>query len=357
MRRHGFLAAMLLGVALATTWMLNRQNDLDASEENSRSFREALTRSAANADPVEDPNGLKLNYFDATWDRVLRNVAEQQGLTLILDEIPPGRFARRDRRTYDLKSALRILNSELEPQGYRLLCQNDYLIVLNLDRARTEYARPRLGSHSAVAADAESRPGSRQGENAEPLIKPAAAPHLRSAGMVRELDSGRSATSSALVNRNSGSGNSFEDHAARFGSAITPISQQSTISDEGPDASAEPQPIVKQSYTCSNLMAADLARTVYLVFEKRAELQRDGIQGLPSFAVFETASDDQSAGVRIPLFRVGIDQSKNQLIVEAPALRMHALESLMKQLDKPANAAAETVKVLPIGRATCRARV
>jgi general secretion pathway protein D len=94
------------------------------------------------ATEVED--GIRLNYFDTTWAKVLKDVAESQEMTLVMDSVPPGRFARRDKKQYDLDTAIRILNKELEPQGYRLLVQKSYLIVLNLDKARTEYSRPSI---------------------------------------------------------------------------------------------------------------------------------------------------------------------------------------------------------------------
>ncbi len=43
-----------------------------------------------------------------------------------MKEVPPGRFARLDGTRYELASALRLLNTELEPQGYRLLHQNEF---------------------------------------------------------------------------------------------------------------------------------------------------------------------------------------------------------------------------------------
>ena len=74
----------------------------------------------------------------------LQDLAKHSELTLVMDKVPPGRFARKDKREYDVDDAIRILNSELESQGYRLLRQKQFLVVLNLDKARTEYARPRL---------------------------------------------------------------------------------------------------------------------------------------------------------------------------------------------------------------------
>lgn len=374
MRRHGFLAAMLLGTAATTGWLLQRNTDLGASEENGRSFREALAGSSVEAEPVEGPEGIKLNFFDATWERVLRSVAEQQQLTLVMDQVPPGRYARRDRRLYDLHAAIRILNSELEPQGYRLLHQNGYLIVLNLDQARTEYARPRLGSASAIAdaaQPADLTSGVQPADRAEPLIRSSQSLQARDTAPLRK-DRPASPTSSANA-ITSASASRPLDAAQRpapdweqFGTPVRPVSQSApadaavggqsagtgqsavagtaTPSQTLPDPAAD-GPMETRTYACTSIKAADLARTIYLVFEKRAELQRDGIQGLPSFAVFASAGEKDAAGK--PLFRIGIDQTNNQLLIEAPAGRLRPLQSLMVELDRPPQQNQDTVRLLP----------
>jgi general secretion pathway protein D len=355
-RRHGFLAAMLLGTAATTGWVLHRYSSLDASEETTGSFREALSRAEAEVSATEDPNGVRLNYFETTWDRVLRNIAEQQDLTLIMDEVPPGRYARRDRKLYDPGSAIRILNSELEPQGYRLLLQNNYLIVLNLDQARTEYARPRM-SNSSLTKDIGAAESDASGEGA---FRPGDTPSRPvSMAPLRKNRDGRGVTVDTQEPARNTDGRRSGD---RFGVPVTPVSQTSSADEPqghsaGADAGtsqgsqvavSQPSgPMEVQSFSCSTNRAADLARNIYLVFEKRAELQRDGIQGLPSFAVFQPATDSQVATARVPLFRIGIDQSENRLLIEAPSNRMGHLRSLLTELDRPAQLSEETVRLVP----------
>lgn len=349
MRRHGFLAAILLGTAATTGWVLSRPDGLDASEENGRSFREALTRTAAETEPVEDPEGVRLNFFDATWERVLKNVADQQQLTLVMDEIPPGHYARRDKKFYDIDSAVRILNAELESQGYRLLRQNEFLIVLNLDKARTEYSRPRLGSSSALASS-DGRPGVRPTATTPTRSIPLRtnthshfrdpATGLRGIAQTADNDTGESDETTSPSSR------------SRFG---TPVSQVSYMTQtEGAtqtEAAARnletPLPVVTQTVECRNTKASELARTIYLVFEKRAKLELEGINGLPSFTVFEPAKDGQSTPTNTAVFRIGIDQNLNQLIIEAPQNKQPHLKSLIAELDKPADLSNSTVKLLP----------
>ncbi len=360
MRRHGFLAAMLLGTAATSVWLLNRDTDLGASEESARSFREALARTSAEQSAVEDPNGVRLNFFDATWDRVLRNISEQQDLVLVMDQVPAGRFARRDRKSYDLDSAVRILNSELEPQGYRLLRQNNYLIVLNLDQARTEYARPRLEQADASRLiDQRSRAASYAQTPAPAAQRNQADPSTAmSPPTVGDRFPTAFASQSSVISNGGSShqaqaaGHQAAGHQASFGTPIRAASfrAQETAPVAAPTAAmAAAGPMVTQEFTCKNTKAADLARTIYLVFEKRAELQRDGVQGLPSFAVFNPGDTDVLDENRAAVFRIGIDQSNNRILIEAPADRARHLRSLAAELDKPAEATStnDAVKLVP----------
>ena len=152
-RRRGFLAMLLIGAVASSAWLMNQQHMLNASEDDVRSFREAFSGTDPTADAVEQPDGVKLNYFDSRWDRVLKDLADQAELTLVMDRIPHGTFARRDRTRYEIDSAVQIVNSELEAQGFRLIHQGNFLVVLKLDQARARYARPVLNDWQAAHAN------------------------------------------------------------------------------------------------------------------------------------------------------------------------------------------------------------
>ena len=357
MKRHGLLAAGILGSVTAFCLLLNRHHGLSASEEEARSFRQALGNSGSaqveEFEQVED--GFRINYFDATWNRVLQDLAKHEELTLVMDKVPPGRFARKDKHAYNVDSAIRILNSELEVQGYRLVRQKQFLVVLNLDKARTEYARPRISQipestttqsssvdrlvHSAstsrvVASDDEGR--------ATPLFG-SEHPHSgRRSGYVtspRTLPSGIRQTAAS---------DDQQPTLDNFVSQIRPVSNtQQVESDEEDNVPAPPAMMLKQ-IDIEHARASDLARTIYVVFEKRAELMQEGINGLPTFAVFDSAQDGSADKTSPPLFRIGIDQQVNQLLIEAPASRMTQLLKLVRDLDQTAKPDdEETVKLVP----------
>ena len=340
MKRQGFLAAGLLGSATAVCLLLNRHGGLGASEEASRSFREALV--GANEPPLDEAeDGVRLNYFDATWAKVLKDVAESHELTLVMDSVPPGRYARRDKKEYDLPSAIRILNGELEPQGYRLLVQKQFLIVLNLDKARTEYARPQLSQSRSQAKNASSTAVAEKQSDRENRQLHSSLVHDKPDAMSSKTDVQSSEKRSRKMSIDIDDDQTTEEASP----LIRPVSHGSKVVPDDSAVSEETGPPVIEEIALQNGNASDLARTIYVIFEKRAELQKQGINGLPSFAVYDRAEDGSAKKESGPLFRVGIDQSNNQLMIEASASRINHLRKLVTDLDKP-NGADESVKVV-----------
>ena len=98
---------------------------------------------------------VRLNFFNSTWSNVLRKVAESTGSELVIQRSPAGRFTRYDAKRYSRTDAVRILNRELEPKGFRLLEQGKFLVVLHLDALRSRYQRPRLPASERGARNAE----------------------------------------------------------------------------------------------------------------------------------------------------------------------------------------------------------
>ena len=73
---------------------------------------------------------LRMNFAAANWDDVLKKVAADSSLTLVMDKIPKGRFTRTDLKKYRRTDALRMLNDELEKQDFRVVEQGQFLVVL-----------------------------------------------------------------------------------------------------------------------------------------------------------------------------------------------------------------------------------
>lgn len=334
MRRHGFLAIMLAGVAAGGAWLLNQDYRLDASEEASRSFREALQGQSGSDVPVEAEDGIRLNFFEASWDRVLQNVAEQGNLILVMDKIPHGRYARRDRARYRPDSVIRILNSELESQGFRLIAQGNYLVVLKLDQARTRYARSTVAPVAQTPSEEppvdvgawENAPASADGaprNTASPPVKRAS----QQRPVAPQETTGRQPPQSAET---------------PFADTLTPRKPPVDAVVKAPEI--DDGPLISSRVVIRHSKAADVARSVYLVFETRAELIRNGFEGLPTLVVKSAGSADPAATT---IFRIAIDQKKNELLIEASKTRVKHIVRLIAELDKPQEQDAETVKILP----------
>lgn len=368
MKRHGLIAAGILGSATAVCLLLYRHNVLSASEDEARSFREALRGTeAVDEGSVED--GFRINYFDATWHRVLQDLAKHYELTLVMDKVPPGRYARKDKREYDIDAAIRILNAELESQGYRLLLQKQFLVVLNLDKARTEYARPgvpqdgRRNADDISATDRFVRAASMSETIETSGGDGEAIPLLRSDDDQFDSHSSGSRGSSGFVTSPRTRPSHIRERAAaadesqlrnHFRPPVRSVSKTGRVNaDEQPEPTDQrPEspaagPMVLRSVDIQNGKASEIARTIYIVFEKRTELQKQGINGLPTFIVHDRADDGTADKSARPLFRIGIDQETNRVLIEAPAARMTQLQKLVADLDQAAEASdSDTVKVV-----------
>jgi len=320
-RHHGFMAVAVAGAAAATGWILSRSDIVDAYEEQPSSYRETYSQASAELKAVEDPKGIRLNYYDARWGRVLGDFSRRTGLTLVMEKVPPGRFARRDRTRYAADDCIHILNRELESLGYRLLRQGQFLIVLHLDQARTRYARPVLPEKQSG--------GSQRSENeAEPVRVWSARVDRLNTGLVSDSHetadaARRPGTTTDIPIRTSG----FQDDPGRTAHTDEPVSR------DPPSGT-----LVIRQLEVRHGTAAEIARTVYLVFDRRAELIPKGIQNQPTFVVYDTDDENRTGD---PLFRIAIDEKQNRLIVEADIKRADQLIKLLQRLDMPR---AETEK-------------
>ncbi|MEY3175057.1 MAG: putative ral secretion pathway protein [Planctomycetota bacterium] len=365
MKRQGLVAAGLIGSAATVCVLLNQHLHLGAAEDGKKSFREAL-KGAPEPELVEKEDGIRLNYFDASWDRVLKNLAEGSDLTLVMEKTPPGRFARRDRTRYDLNSAVRILNSELEPLGYRLLHQNGFLIVLNLDQARTEYARPRLNAdssqprspvtrqfvrnnasgHEAAEEEAAEFTAEEQSAPASPRSSATKSTSPKTRSRVPSVVPASAEETPARGNRSSTPARSSrirpvsatrQETAAETAAAETAVAQ-----------AADDSPLKTEEIPLQQGSASDVARTLYVVFRNRAELEKPGLGGFPGYIVRSNPVEGSSDSEPVVLFRVGIDQDSNTLLIEAPQKRLPHLRKLVTDLDRPAEEDADSaVKLLP----------
>ncbi|MFG0332873.1 MAG: secretin N-terminal domain-containing protein, partial [Maioricimonas sp. JB049] len=249
---------------------------------------------------------LRLNYISTTWAKVLNDLAEKTGSTLVMYDIPPGRYNRQDWDQHSRPEAVRILNRELEPLGFRILEKGEFLTVIEMRRARTQYRRP---------ATPEDRPASSQYDE-----RPVAARYERRFDSI--TDSIRSQQRLATTPR------------TMDGRIRTVGHEESTVTESAarPAPQPAPQPQSTLVVAVEKQPAAEVARRIYKTFQSRARLIDAGPNGLPAFEVAPLKSEGDVAGT---WFTVEIDTTRNELTIAAPKPVANALASLVRRLDTP----------------------
>ena len=85
---------------------------------------------------------FSFNFRGAPWEQVLQMYADGAGLTLDLNQIPPGTFSHSDDNKYSARRTLDILNGYLLRKEYAMIENDGFLIVLNTDNGIPSYLVP-----------------------------------------------------------------------------------------------------------------------------------------------------------------------------------------------------------------------
>lgn len=273
--------------------------------------------------PDEDVANITLNHLQSTWDQVLRKVAEESGLTLVMDVLPKGFFSRRDKRPHTLEETFQILNRELEPKGFRLLQKGNFLVVLDLRSAKAKYIRPTIQSAGQTAQQPD-----------------------QTQAAVKRVEHQTAAQSPApSVNH---ADTAAADEPAAFKNSARKIQKQPGEPQE------EPQRVLFSVHPRS-IHSTDILRLFYHAFETRSELQGEGPRGLPGIVVFDqrqqTLTNIQNSKSLNVIsaqvdFRIGLDKQNNELVFEAPREKAMALKTTVLKLDRSANGYAESVQLV-----------
>lgn len=281
---------------------------------------------------VEEPTRIKMNYMRASWQKVLEDLAAATQTQLVADKFPKKTFSRYDRRVYSATEALRIINNEIEPQGYRAMFKGQFLVVIDLPTARVDYPRaviPAGGTKSAFQPD----------DRVE-----------QTAGDIVEIPAPRAATRTTPVRPRQNT-RAQETNSARSDQ----VAWQIPKGDETPAAEAARSPAITTEETSITPIrlrkrdAVSISRIIYRAFKAQAEQIDDGPQGLPGFRVFAPTQTDGKAdvdGPRIQRFAVGIDDERNMLVVEAGARETRAVSNLIRSLDTLPNAQQPAIRAV-----------
>lgn len=82
---------------------------------------------------------FSFNFRNELWERVLQMYADGAGLTLDLNQVPPGTFSHYDDNSYSQKKTLDILNGYLNRKGFVMIEKDGFLSVMNTDNGIPPY--------------------------------------------------------------------------------------------------------------------------------------------------------------------------------------------------------------------------
>jgi general secretion pathway protein D len=290
--------------------------------------------SERSADATPAANGVSLKFFNADWPTILQKVADESGSTLVMHEIPPGHWTRRDKTPYTRHEAVQILNRELEPEGFRILEKNEFLIVVHQRSLRTRYRRPERPTEPEWQADAAPRPQFTEAELPKRSVTPIATREQQRSpqqpGQIRLASDAQPVPASEPAKTSA---------ANPIAAAPAPPALQSALPEGWTHTALTPQSPVR-----------DLAGTLYKAHKLRAELVDAGVAGLPAFRViFPAAKNGAVEG-----FEVAIDISKNQIVIASDADRVKRLTSLFQTLDRENNAFEQPIQLVAADEETAK---
>ncbi len=241
---------------------------------------------------------VRLNYISTPWSKVLNDIAAKSGSTLVLHDVPPGKFSRRDWSRHSRQDAVQILNRELEPKGFRIHVKDQFLTVMQSRRSRPEYQRPVAPQldqqRRQISETTPSLPAKPIGQwvnspKQEPVkIQPPSAEYLRG----------------------------------------TSLLQLAAFEKEETQPAADP--VTTLAVSPQNRSALDIAKQIHKAFKRRSRLENAGPNGHPAFIVEHAKKGEKAGEVQ---FSMEIDTSKNRLLITAEEKVQSGLKALIEQID------------------------
>ena len=119
---------------------------------------ETSDSASAEDDGADKVANIRLNYMDASWSKVLKEVAEATDTELVADVLPTStkKFSRWDLKRHTRAETLKILNEALAPDNFKLQFKGRLLILTqHKEKAHHEYpaAVLRGGRRDVVNSD------------------------------------------------------------------------------------------------------------------------------------------------------------------------------------------------------------
>ncbi|MFH5806343.1 secretin N-terminal domain-containing protein, partial [Alienimonas sp. DA493] len=280
----------------------------------------------APASPPPAKAAVTMRHFNAPWPTVLRKLAEESGSHLVMKDVPPGRFSRFDRGEYTRDEAVKMLNQRLEPDGFRILEQGPNLIVISDRSVRQDYRRP-------TAPGAEGRPLHDPATALTPLPEPTARRRDFSSVLPHRDAAVRPAGRTAREAAEDYAAEQVQNaaHAEPMEPDAAPVFDLTAGAVAAAADAAEP---VTVTVRVSRGNAKAVARTLMLAVGDHAKLLDRGPGGFPAFAAYRPQPGAEPDLTGTPAYSIGMDETKDELIVTAPGKRAEQIAAALTAIDR-----------------------
>lgn len=316
---------------------------------------------------------IKLNYYSASWARVLQDLAATNDMEVIADHLPKGRFSRIDRTEYTRKEAMRIINREIEPQGLRLIEKGQFLIMIETTATRPQYAPAVLPKKNAkiipeeTGVEEEEVVVKQSGFQAETIVpakdeRPVNAnqeiiakksqrytardvrPEATDADSASEKPVAPRKLPASRAVRQTAHEEFFEEpEVVATPKKVHPFDSKAPAALEKVGAPAQPV-----TFRTRHLPAVDLSKRVYRAMKSSAELVDSGRNGLPAFRVSSKPAKSidtnktNSPDTDPVEFMISIDEAHDELLIDGNKKNVEAVLRLLKVLDQPDDGQTQT---------------
>lgn len=327
----------------------------------------AAATNEANESPTAEKK-IKLNYFSASWPRVLQDLAATGDMDVVADRYPVGRFSRMDRTEYGRKEAIRIVNQELEQLGFRIMEKGQYLVLIELKGDRHDYQRAVLPRKSKAPpideveeaitpprgfrADSMTSPR-REPVNSAVYTEDVADKSIRYTNKPRrtagdsDADNERIPSTRKWAPARSVKQTAHEEMDER--SEIESPSRPRRLDPSAPAALPDSDDAASAVYRPRKLSALEISKRVYRAMKSSSELIDAGRDGLPAVSIVSpqlnspNPATQESGSSRSVEFMISIDEVRNELLIDGQQRDAAAALKLLRALDSADEASSRTV--------------
>ncbi|QDT30886.1 Putative type II secretion system protein D precursor [Thalassoglobus polymorphus] len=316
----------------ASAWTLDAYSQ-DSQFAAEKAEAEAEHSSSWDREKSESRN-IRLNYVSTPWSKVLNDLAEKSGSTLIMHDVPPGKYSRRDWSRHARKEAVQILNRELEPKGFRIHVKNEYLTVMQSRRSRPEYQRP-VAPRPEEPRPVTPRPVTPRPVTPRPVtprpvtprpVEPRQIPEVAQQMPARPVGQWVSPPENVPA-RPVQTLNTRVQRPDTFARGTSLIQRAGFEEEQSQSAPAE---VGTLAISPKNRPALDIAKQIHKAFKSRSQLENAGPNGLPAFIVSHAMEDDNAGETQ---FTVEIDTAGNRLLITATENVQQGLKLLVQRID------------------------